>query len=268
MALTTVADIKAAVRDNRVQKILWYWPNSFGAAVGANFCRSWWGELTPTGTTDPRICTKTTLSPTDGRVYFNDPEPGNQLYLLGFDYGEASVQQQFVVFCYDRLWDFDMTSKGTSTTVTIPSPQGPDRNIGGVGNFIFLETRNGSIAFPTSLTVSYTNQDGVSGRTATFPNLLNAGKLVNWSNLAVGDYGVQSIQSYTIGGTSNGWLVIGKPIAYFLVNATGAVSFDTVWSTTQLTPLDPNACLSLFEYKSSGAGVIFISGLTYTIVEG
>lgn len=266
MALTSVADIKAAVANGYIQKSLWFWQGNFGIAVGNTIFRSMWGENSPTHT-DSRICTKTTLSQQDGVAYFNDPQPGNQIYLLGIDYSQNSVAEQAVIFLYDRLWDYNMTGHASGTTIA--APQGPDRNPSGIGNFIFMETRTSGPLTPTSATCSYTNQDGMSGRTATFNNILTAGKVVEWAALEAGDSGVQSIQSYTFtGSVPNGWLVIGKPVGFLYMSPTGPVSFDTVDSTTQFYPMDNNSCLSLFEHKTGGSGAAFTSGMTFTFVEG
>ena len=64
----------------------------------------------------------------------------------------------------------------------------------------------GLAAVASNATVSYTNSDGVSGRTATLSAIVGSqapatpviGTLI-WFNLAAGDKGVRSIQSITLG---------------------------------------------------------------------
>ncbi len=122
----------------------------------------------------------------------------------------ATVANWFMLF--DVLW---VNSGIVVTTVgaqAIVSPAFParceDGTANGAGLMIGLltTTANTNAAVINNATVSYTNQAGTAGRTATLANLVGAqipvspviGTIV-WFLLQAGDSGVRSIQSITLG---------------------------------------------------------------------
>jgi hypothetical protein len=107
----------------------------------------------------------------------------------------------------DRLWHNSGIVVTTTTAQTINSVAWPARSrdgtVNGDGVMVAVEVRtattNGSAI--TNMTMSYTSQDGTSGRTATigsFPATAAVGTLVPFL-LAAGDTGVRSIQTVTLG---------------------------------------------------------------------
>ena len=128
----------------------------------------------------------------------------------------ASVNHTHLLF--DVLWvNSGLSVTSTSTAQAITTPTLPARDVNGTTNGedcmigILFSAASTLAAVNALSTVSYTNSKGVSGRTATMTAVqgsqLPATPVIGtiaWYNLAAGDTGVQSIQSFNIGATS--WL--------------------------------------------------------------
>ncbi len=128
----------------------------------------------------------------------------------------ASVNHTHLLF--DVLWvNSGLSVTSTSTNQAITTPTLPARDVNGAtsgeGCMIgILFSAASTLAAVNALsTVSYTNSKGVSGRIATMTGVqgsqLPATPVIGtiaWYNLAAGDTGVKSIQSFNIGATS--WL--------------------------------------------------------------
>lgn len=122
----------------------------------------------------------------------------------------ASVNHTHVLF--DCLWVNSGLVVTTTTAQSITTPTLPARDINGTTNgegcsiALLFTTASTLAAVGSNLTVSYTNSDGVSGRTATLSAIVGSqvpatpviGTIV-WFNLQAGDRGVRSIQSITLG---------------------------------------------------------------------
>lgn len=117
----------------------------------------------------------------------------------------ATVAGQFNLF--DVLWVNSGLVVTTTTAQNITQPTLPARdNNGGTngvgiyaGILVTAATTNGAAV--TNTTLSYTNSDGVAGRTATmasFPQTAVVGTFVPFQ-LQAGDKGIRSIQSVTLG---------------------------------------------------------------------
>ena len=107
---------------------------------------------------------------------------------------------------FDVLWVNTGIVVTTTTAQTINSVAWPARDLNGttngagvqIGILVTTATTNGSAI--TNCTMSYTNQDGTAGHTATmasFPATAVVGSVV-WFQLHAGDTGVRSIQSITL----------------------------------------------------------------------
>jgi hypothetical protein len=121
----------------------------------------------------------------------------------------ASVNHTNLFF--DVLWVNTGLSVTTVTAQAIAMPSLPPRDINGTTNgegcniaMLFTAAASNAAVIANS-TVSYTNSDGVAGRTATLAAIVGSqipatpviGTLV-WFNLQAGDKGVRSIQSITL----------------------------------------------------------------------
>lgn len=122
----------------------------------------------------------------------------------------ASVNHTHVLF--DCLWVNSGLGVTTTTAQAITTPTLPARDLNGTTNgegcsiALYFSAASTLAAAGANLTVSYTNSDGTSGRTATLlaiagsqvPATPVVGTIV-FFNLAAGDRGVRSIQSITLG---------------------------------------------------------------------
>lgn len=119
---------------------------------------------------------------------------GKSCYLNAVDFSaDANVRAALLV---DRLWEnsgLSVTSTGSQAIVPAQLPP-RDANGGllGVGVFLALEVVTSLGAATGTVTVTYTNSDGVAGRTAvvTVPTSCVAGTLLLFP-LQSGDYGVR-----------------------------------------------------------------------------
>lgn len=113
---------------------------------------------------------------------------------------------------FDCLWVNTGLVVTTTTAQAITTPTLPPRDINGTTNgegcmiAMLFTAASTAASIITNTTVSYTNSDGVAGRTATIMGVVGSqipatpviGTLI-WFNLQAGDKGVQSIQSVTLG---------------------------------------------------------------------
>lgn len=128
---------------------------------------------------------------------------GNTGYLTGLSYSN-SVASRFAL--YDRLFhvgSISMTSLATTTLSSQPSFLGRVPNGTGAGCEIWLEFNTAVSATATTVTVTYTNEGGTTGRTTGSSGTLSGyitGRLFRMP-LQAGDKGVQKIETVVVGGT-------------------------------------------------------------------
>lgn len=169
-----------------------------------------------------------------GSVYVGDPVSG-AWYLRDMTIS-STVAGMFSLA--DVLWVNSGIVSATTTAQSITQPTLPARDNFGTtdghgvmaGLLVTTATTNGSAI--TNTTISYTNSDNVSGKTATissFPATAVLGTFVPFQ-LAAGDRGIRSIQSITLGtsyGTGAVSLMCLNPLASCgvpLAN-TGSIAF-------------------------------------------
>lgn len=164
-----------------------------------------------------------------GQIPYTNPSSGNG-YLAGVNVNATLVGTLLVC---DRLWHNSGFTMTTTTAETVNSVAFPARDKAGTTNgdgvLVGLEvstatTNAGAI---TNTTMSYTDQGGTAGNTATitsFPATAVAGTFVPFQ-LAAGDTGVRSIQSLTKGTSYGGGtmhLVAYRVLATIPVNPANA----------------------------------------------
>lgn len=143
-----------------------------------------------------------------GSIPIKNPATGSN-YLTELTMG-ASVNHSHMFF--DVLWVNSGIAVTTTTAQSITTPTLPARDVNGTTNgegcmiAMLTTTANTNAAVISNSTVSYTNSDGTSGRTATLTAIAGSqipatpvvGTIV-WFNLQAGDRGVRSIESITLG---------------------------------------------------------------------
>ena len=134
----------------------------------------------------------------------------------------------------------------------------------GVIPAIYVSTATTNVGAITNMTLTYTNQDGTSGRTATcpsFPATAVAGTIVPF-NLAAGDTGCRSIEGVTFGTSLAGGAVnmmLIRPIVFgpVLLANTG---YCTSISDYKAVKIFPNSYLTTWVIPTS-ATATNISGV-------
>ena len=140
-----------------------------------------------------------------GCITVGNPSSG-AWYIRDFNIAASQVGQFILA---DVLWVNTGLVVTTTTAQAITQPTLPLRdNLGtsngfGIGAGILVTTATTNAAAIANITLSYTNSEGVSGRTATissYPATAVIGTFVPFQ-LAQGDLGISSIQSITLGTT-------------------------------------------------------------------
>lgn len=175
------------------------------AAVGAlRAYTHWYATGVPGAATAPAIgvngeAVTPALANTAGRISRANPTGGQFAYL-----GRLSAISSIggALWLVDRLWQ----NSGLSTTLTTSQaitpaalPTGRDLNGAASGHGVLAAIEwsgTGGAGTPTA-TITYTNQDGVTGRTATLASVATPpiGTFELFS-LQAGDTGIRSIQSF------------------------------------------------------------------------
>jgi len=186
---------------------------------------------------------------TRGGLLHTDPSGGREKWLLGNGIVGTAAGG---VLLYDRL----LHNSGLSGTVITAQTVGGTltRNTGGEGNQIWAEiyTLIGTTA--TTITASYTNQAGVSGR-ITKPVVIGAtgnreAERMLPLPLQDGDTGVRAVASATLLASTvtagNFGITIARPIGLGIIPAAGSGFWrDYVAGLPGLPSIDTDACLAL-----------------------
>jgi hypothetical protein len=221
-----------------------------GAAAGTVIGRMtslWQFAGQPTHGPVPGVAAALTNT-SDGGLKQVNPVSGKQKWLLGVN---ASAMTMGTLFLYDRL----LHSGGLSATVITAQTVGGTltRNTGGAGNQIWLEIYNQIGSTGTTVRASYTNQNGVAGQlteATTFGGTgFREGQRLIQLPLAVGDTGVQSVQSVTVlattGTAGNFGVNIMRPITSAQLSVVGCGSVrDLIAGLPGIIEIDSNACLT------------------------
>jgi hypothetical protein len=200
------------------------------------------GELAPTTVAVP-------TNATPGSLRQLDPSGGRQKWMVGVD---AVASAAGTLLVYDRLLHMSgllATNLGAQTvggTLT--------RNTTGVGNEIWVEINTLIGVTATTITASYTNQDGTSGRTtqaAAFggTGLREAQRIIRLP-LQSGDTGVRAVASVTIAastGTAGDYgVVVARPLLSVPLPTTGVLSTkDLISGFPAMLEVDSGACLTM-----------------------
>lgn len=145
-----------------------------------------------------------------GQIPFTNPSAGQNTYLARFLVGTSSNGAYGTIILCDRLWHNSGITINSGSAQTINSVAFPARDNNGTTNgegvLVGLEFSSAGGANTPTITISYTNSAGTSGRTAT--NLMPTQAIPAIGRfypmkLEGSDKGVRSIQTLTFSGT--GW---------------------------------------------------------------
>lgn len=193
-----------------------------------------------------------------GGLPFTAPAVGETTYLLSFS---ATSNVTGHIYLMDRLWACRGLSPTAAATTAVTGMADITRYSNGVGAEIWYYCIAGTTFSGGTMTVSYTNSDGVSGRTCSITiGTASASPLTTYQcflgSLQAGDRGVKSIQSVTntscsFGGTgANHGLVVSRRLLTAPVSGTSVgASLDGL--STGLQQIDTNACLTFMALCST-----------------
>jgi hypothetical protein len=215
-------------------------------------CSLWTYDGVPSSGATPGAAAIPTLA-TAGALPFVAPSGGRDLHLIGASVTPATAG---VYLLYDRLMHCGGLSGGVTTAQTVqganPGTPPITRNIDGDGNMAWYEIYTVIGTTSTTLTMSYTDQDG-NAATSTincggtgFREVTRAQRIP----LAAGDTGIRSIQSVqltsTTGTAGNFGITLAKPLAWLPVGAAGTAGWrDYTTGLPGIPTIDPDACLAL-----------------------
>ena len=181
----------------------------------------------------------------------NDPTGGRQLWLLGIE-GYSSIAANYLI--YDRLAQVGGLS-GTVTTAQTCNISSTRYNTAQTAVGVQIAIEIGVIVGSTATTISasYTNQDGTAGRTTKLTAFGGTGnreiQRILFLPLADGDTGVLSVQSVTVTATTgtagNFAVLLIKPLLQVGTSyAGGCFIRDAVTNAPALPEVLTGACLS------------------------
>lgn len=246
MAITTQDGLIAAIAAGRSVNFI---KASTATVFGAYFSMFRFAGM-PGAALTPGTAAGQTLSRTSTGA-MPIPAPSGTTYLTSFE-GACSAAGCFVLA--DRLVETGALSGITTTAQTVGSVALPSRATGALDVELWLEwyTAGGGTASAT-VTASYTNQAGTSGRTATLVGGFPAtnGTLVNRTYqmaLQAGDTGVQSVQSVTSTtstGTAGAFGVVLRRTLAFAVVPVAGLGFTLGYAETDLQIVPDDACIEV-----------------------
>jgi hypothetical protein len=222
------------------------------APIAGRACSLWTYDGMPAGGEVPTAAAIPDLT-TTGALPFTAATGARDLHLIGASITPLTAG---VYLLYDRLMHIGGLS-GTSTadqTVqgATPSPA-ITRNTGGEGNIAWYEVYSILGTTSTTLTMTYTDQDGNTGQTSTmnigatgFREVTRAQRIP----LAAGDTGIRAIEKVkltaTTGTLGNFGMTIAQPLAWIPVGVAGTAGWrDYTTGLPGIPVIDPNACLAL-----------------------
>lgn len=176
---------------------------------------------------------------------------------------EVTVSALGSILAYDRVWSCSGFSGTVTTAQAVASPPAITRYANGVGLEMWVECYAATGATAANITISYTNQDGVAGRTSVVtahPTSLPAGRMYRVP-LQAGDTGVKSVESVTLsastGTAGNFGVTLMKRIAS-LPGVTASVTTVADFAALGLPPVPSGAAIDLIHLAtSSNTGAVY-----------
>jgi hypothetical protein len=213
---------------------------------------AWTYDGYPAGGAVPTAGAIPTLA-TTGALTFTAPGGGREKFMIS-----AGVVPQIagLYLLYDRLFHIGgLAGNSTADQSVQGSPASPalTRNTGGAGNIAWVEIYTIIGTTGTTLTMTYTNQAGTGGQTAT-TNIGSTGfrevSRILRIPLAAGDSGIRAVEKVSLTATTGTLgdfgITVAQPLAWIPVGAAGAGGWrDYTTGLPGIPSIDPNACLAL-----------------------
>lgn len=184
----------------------------------------------------------------------------------------GACSQVGALWLIDRLWHNSGLSPTLTTAQTMTPVALPSRDNNGTGDgegvLAALEWSGVGGAGTPTVTISYTNSDGVAGRTATLTGLTAPPVgTVEVFSLQAGDKGVRSVQSLTQSATRTSGtyhLVLFRPVT-ILVTPVANAAFDADPITGGMARIFDDAALQWWLTQSATTGASISCTLRETV---
>jgi hypothetical protein len=187
---------------------------------------------------------------TQGALPFTNPGGGRQKWMMQ---AWCSGLVAGTLVLYDRLLHNGGLVGNVATAQTVGGTL--TRNTGGVGNRAWVEIYTAIGGTATTVTMSYTNQAGTSGRTSTAVAIggtgFNEATRMILMPLQGTDTGIQAIASITLAATTGTagsiGATIGRPLAYMPMTPAGGFGWrDFTTGLPGVPEVPTDACLALY----------------------
>jgi hypothetical protein len=261
MAITTIDGLVAALASG--QQMIWQKPS---ISTASGFWYSLWDQAGVPGagsyaignTTNGVVPTDATAGATAITSFGGATGYLGMLDVIGAQIGQLRI--------HDRLWHAGTFSLGTLQTFTLssqPSISGrvPNADYTCVEAWLEVVTANG--ATNTTIQITYTNQAGTTGRTASLEANINAAPIRRMLpfRLQAGDTGIQKVESVIVGGatgtgTVNVVLLRGLSSMKVLTAALGEPRQDA-FKTGMPIVFDDSCISGMWFANASSSGVVF-----------
>jgi hypothetical protein len=208
-----------------------------------------------------------------GQIPFPTTVGGKSVYLDRMS--GVSSGQGGIIYLVDRLWHNSGIDVTTTTAQTINSVTFPSRDINGTTNgagvFIGLEVSSTTGAGTPTLSMTYTNSDGVTGKTANNLDAVVAtsakGTFYRMS-LADGDVGVRAVTNFTISATMTSGTV--HLVAYRILatlELSGSNNANAIDAITGSLPICYDGTVPMWLYLPQSTTTTSLTG-TVTFAQG
>lgn len=240
------------------------------APIAGRMSSLWTYDGFPSGGTAPGAAAIPTRI-TTGAIPFTAPGGTREKFLISTMICPL-VAGVFIL--YDRLFHISSLNGTLTTDQTIqgttPTPA-LTRNTGGSGNFVFYEIYTLIGTGTSTLTMTYTNQEGTTGKTATinigatnFREVTRAQRIP----LATGDSGVRAVEKIALSASTTTagdfGITIAQPLAFIPVGGAGIPGWrDYTTGLPGIPAIAPNACLSLLFIPSAATAPELYGGMTF-----
>lgn len=264
MAFTSVVD----VLQNSNQTISIF-KASQGYGSGGRFFSQWGiSGSPPAGAVANTINGEVLTSPVTGSLEYPAAPAGKDSYIAGIQYNCTSPG---IITVADRIWHNGGIAIGNTDLQLITTPTWPARDqnasANGVGVIVAIELISSAGAGTPTFTLSYTNSNGVSGRTATTitptATTPSIGSMFIFG-LDEGDIGVRSIQSIQ---QTSSWasgeycLVAFKPLMMVdLPGTSNPIRLDPL--TLGVPKIIPGSVLYTIFTPNNSTTVTLVGGIT------
>lgn len=223
----TLAEIVSALGGEDYQR------SDFTESLAAAASGVWNTTIRATGMPGPMVNPSAGLAgatavskATAGAFFFNGKAAGQKNHVLTALMLRGSTSSTYSPHMYilvDRLAHANVSIVQASGNFA-PNIDGTARLASGEGAQIFCEVTTALSAASNTFSLTYTNQDGVTGKTTPFVSTVASAQLDRtpyanwlWLPLAAGDWGVRSIQQWALSsGTATGNINIAlmKPVLW------------------------------------------------------